>query len=105
MQTDIKYIRDSIDELKQSREKQDIIINTLQTNCNREERWDNIRDKVDSNETRIGACEDRIDALENIHNQDAGAKQAMMSHREMVSWALTGILAFITIFQFLKGEL
>ena len=104
MQTDIKYIRDSIDELKQSREKQDIIINTLQTNCNREERWDAIRDKIVSNETRIGACEDRIDALENVHYQDAGAKQAAMGYRELAAWGLTGILAVITIYQFLKGE-
>lgn len=46
MGQDIKHIKMTVDELKKRSEKQDEIINQLRSNCNREERWQNLSTDV-----------------------------------------------------------
>ena len=116
MRTDIKYIREIIDSFNSRQAKQDDIIAKLQSNCNREERWETVRDQVDDHEIRItkierAKCpklpvlndhEDRLGALESTHQQDTGAQTAK---RSTLEYALAGVTAFefiIIVVQFFR---
>jgi|GEM_PF-5250032 len=63
------------------------------------------RDQISDLRDTVGDHETRLNALESCHDQDTGAKQALMSYRELAAWGLTGLLGFITIYQFVKGGL
>jgi len=119
IQNDIRHIREAIDAINARFDKQEEIINRLQTNCNREERWKNIRDKVEDLDVRMTKIEkakcpkshlfDDLDArlrlIEKTHQKDEGATIASTSTREYILFGLTLILGALNIWQFLKGGL
>ncbi|HWQ64832.1 MAG TPA: hypothetical protein VN429_10485 [Methanospirillum sp.] len=64
--THIIYIRGAIEDINKRQSNQDNLIRRLQNNCNREERWEMIREDVKELKESIAAIKSRIDAIEKI---------------------------------------
>lgn len=116
IQNDIRYIKETIDEIKSWKLRQEEILSLLQKNCNREERWGNIREQVDDHEVRItrierAKCpkltiledhESRIETLESTHDKDEGESEALKPLKDHVIGIISIVEGAIILFLLTK---
>ncbi len=98
MRADIKYIKETLDKTVADHESRIRVVEQKKEDCQQQEKIEDLQETVDDHESRLSA-------LESTHDQDTGAKQALMSYRELAAWGLTVLLGFITVYQSVKGAL
>jgi len=98
IQKDVQYIKEKLDASVDDHETRIRCLEQKEEDCRQTETFQGIQ-------TTLNDHEIRINTLESVKDQDTGAKTALMGYRELAAWGLSGVLAFITIYQFVKGGL
>ncbi len=88
--THILYIRGDVKDIKDRQSAQDELIRNLQNNCNREERWEMIREDVKELKASMGDIIKRMEmiekALENHTVSQSTVSRLFKEYRDLL-WA------------------
>lgn len=98
IQTDIRYIKEKLDSSIDDHETRIRCLEQREEDCKQVVTLNKLTELIDNHETRINNLED-------INHQESGAKVALDDYREYIGWGLAGVLALISVYQFLKGEI